>query len=947
MAALRAPSGISLTSFVFSLLLIASVFGGEDTSRVPGPWHTEEHLKWVAGPEVSEEVSMTEDTRAFIGSILTAGQMEKSLEVLSATDAWGSLGPNAPAGPGRPDVPRPEKSVRLDIPDDAEGDGSADDPWRGVLADFFEGFEFEDHEIETYGFYPDAEQLDEYLEALDYDPVMVRLPAGYYSEWALTVPPGVWLAGEGEVTVSPAVPEGEMRGTLVELQIGSGLENVRLDGSNIPGFHFGDEAVPGRLESSPDNPVHGVVMNHGAWVLECEIRNFTHSGIRAAGGRGRRGSHGAVVGNIIENIGYSGISAQSRWLIQDNQMRHCGYLRPTGAGGDDPIIPRWGIETAIINNLVINGRSEIDAMLGRHVISGQSSHRCLVAGNVSIADGSQRNNIQFSDGSHKNRFVGNLTIATGRSSSGIQAGVASNGFGNIIEYNVSILNPQGFRPGAATGFILRIDLDPDDPPQGYFRYNYAEYRSNLLHRMRDTYETKDNEGSRDRRTVLELPNPEDYGFFRSVNHVISGSAIRMQDERFLHVPEDLSLPGEFSPAETVPVIDFVRYPLYDLSEGPGLMSDGLWSHWGKGVVHSNGKVYTAVGNHYSIGSTSYIYEYDPETRTLKEVADVFSAVEGFDPDIHYGFGKIHGRLSEGADGKIYFAGDAGTRKNLHLFKGSHIFSYDPETGKLKDVGRPLFGWNAPSTHMNSKDMLFYAEVHLPERHYGGSFSDSYHDDYRFMVYDIELGRVVYHGSKENSTYGRAFFVDGDGRAYFYNDNDRGPGVLQKYNPDDNSVRNIDLQLPGYRLRRTAGPDAEGFLYGITTDTQVLFRFDPVEEEIEVLHNIGTDTAGMAIDAEGGYIYYVPGTKDTARYGSPLVQLDIETRSQKIIAFLHKPVWKEHGFHLGGTYNVMCAPDGQTVYIAFNGDKSRESFGRQYRFGDQALVAVHIPPEERR
>ncbi len=513
------------TSFVFAFIVISPVFGGEDTSRVPGPWHTEEHFQWIAGPEMSEEVSMTEETRAFIGSILEAEQMQKTLEVLSASDAWGSLGPNAPAGPGRPDIPRPEKTVRLEIPDDAAGDGTEDEPWDGVLADFLGDYEFEDHGIKTRPSrdpsFADPEELDAYLAALDYEPILVRVPAGHYLEWELTVPPGVWLVGDGEVTISPAVPEGE-RGTLIEMQIGAGLENVRLDGSNIPGFYYGRgyefETVPIR-KADPDNfpppRVHAIVAHHGTWVIDSEIRNFTNSGIRAAGTRGRHGSLVTVIGNIIENIGFSGISAQSRWLIQDNQLRHCGYLR-SGAGGDDPIIPRHGIETAIINNLVINGRRR-SARLGRHVISGQSSDRCLVAGNVSIADGSQRNNIQFSDGSHENRFVGNLAIATQTTNSNIQVGVGANGYANVIEYNVSLLNTQGFRPGGRD-----IDRAREfDTFPGQIRHNYAETRhSVLIHRFnssrRQFYNDEGNTHVRRYRSpVLELTDPEEFGFFLS------------------------------------------------------------------------------------------------------------------------------------------------------------------------------------------------------------------------------------------------------------------------------------------------------------------------------------------------------------------------------------------------------------------------------------------------
>lgn len=411
------------------------------------------------------------------------------------------------------------------------------------------------------------------------------------------------------------------------------------------------------------------------------------------------------------------------------------------------------------------------------------------------------------------------------------------------------------------------------------------------------------------------------------------------DGDFLTVPEGFQPPEPMAVARRAPEVLFAAYPLPHDRGRP-------WSHWGTGLVHSSGRVYTAVGDHLSVGANTFLYEYDPPTARLRLVADLFSAVAGFDPEENYGFGKVHGRLSEGRDGNIYLAGGTGSRSRRELFKGSHLFRYDPRRRTLADLGRPLFAWNAPSTHLNARDMLFYAEVHLLDRHYGGvppdyrePFSDSFHQVWRFLVYDLEKQRVIYHGGKENAGHGRAFFIDGRGNAYFNNGDQR----LQKYCVATNTVGELGLEMPGTRIRRTAGPDAAGRLYATMVDSRVLWRFDPEAETATVLMDIGADCPGLAMDHAGGYLYLVPGGKDAARWGTPLIQFDLETGARKVIAFLGEPVWRQHGFHLGGTYNVMCSPDGATVYIGFNGLAG----SRERNFGDQAFVAVRIPTAERR
>ena len=112
-------------------------------------------------------------------------------------------------------------------------------------------------------------------------------------------------------------------------------------------------------------------------------------------------------------------------------------------------------------------------------------------------------------------------------------------------------------------------------------------------------------------------------------------------------------------------------------------------------------IYVPLGDHLGVNANSYIYEYDPQTKTLHQRADVQSAVKGFKPG-DFGYGKVHGRLNEDHDGGIYFATYWGQwRTESEHFEGDRVFRYDPPTQKLTDLGMPLFGWGYPSTHMDA------------------------------------------------------------------------------------------------------------------------------------------------------------------------------------------------------------------------------------------------------
>lgn len=409
---------------------------------------------------------------------------------------------------------------------------------------------------------------------------------------------------------------------------------------------------------------------------------------------------------------------------------------------------------------------------------------------------------------------------------------------------------------------------------------------------------------------------------------------------FLKAPEKLKAATDYKLASKAPTVHFAQIPLPDTPADP-------WSIWGYGLLHSNGKFYIPLGDHLGIDANSYIYEYDPDTKVVRLTTDVRSSVTDYKRG-EFGYGKVHGRLNEGADGGIYFASYWGKwRTDNEKFHGDRVFRYDPDTEKLTDLGMPAFGWGYPSSHMAEDRGLFYAEAHKRKANSKGdpknsyvakgysSFKDPY--DIQFLVYDVNKQKVVFHGAHEGVSYGRDFFVDADGHAYWNN----GEGTLEKYDADKNDVSKLKVKMPGDSIRRTVGPDANGVMYGVTHDTKKIFSFDPKTEKIRTITTVWADSPGMDVTRDGKYVYYIPGGHGPSS-GTPLIQVDVASGKQKVIGFLHETIWDRTHFNLGGTYCVQVSDDGGSVYIGFNGKEDDQ----KKAWGHLAVVTVQIPDSER-
>lgn len=406
---------------------------------------------------------------------------------------------------------------------------------------------------------------------------------------------------------------------------------------------------------------------------------------------------------------------------------------------------------------------------------------------------------------------------------------------------------------------------------------------------------------------------------------------------FLKPPATLK-PG-VAIAQTPPTVDFLYYPGQTYEGQP-------WSNWGDGVV-AHGKYYSAIGDHLAIGvkgdgthgtGTARVFEYDPDTKTLRQLVDVARTLNL--PEGHYTPGKIHTRLDWGRDGRLYFATHRGSAKaasDAHHYLGDWILRYDPRSGKTEIVAQgPVPRHSIPNGVLDPDRLIFY----------GGTAAgpDAAQQGDGFFAYDARNAKLLYSGPDGPSRY--MIFARSTGRLYYVPGASDGP--LMRFDPAEGGPpRKVDGSHIGVRSATQETPD--GVVYTVSLGQRSadadLWAFHTKTERIEKIGTaaMGTQAYVASLDADptGRYLYYVPGAHGGSdRDGSPVVQFDVQTGRKKVIAFLEPYYTGKYGLTLKGTYSTAVSADGDALYITWNvsrGSKAWDCCG---------LTVIHIPASER-
>ncbi|MBI4025705.1 MAG: hypothetical protein HY360_12045, partial [Verrucomicrobia bacterium] len=424
---------------------------------------------------------------------------------------------------------------------------------------------------------------------------------------------------------------------------------------------------------------------------------------------------------------------------------------------------------------------------------------------------------------------------------------------------------------------------------------------------------------------------------------------------FLRIPESvqkaLEQPGaaQFVMAKEPPTVDLACH-----GNLPDRALNGTgWSAWGDICVAGDGKVYSGIGDHGDdVGGKgrTFIYCWDPSSKTLRQIIDPnqVAGVQSGDPS----FTKVHARILEGKDGKIYFTcthndgGRAGDVKWTPRIPGGLIFQYDPQTGKTAIIGN-LEGALTATTLLDRERNLWYCCLEGKAKAGAG-----------LAAYDLSKPGFIYVSPFDAIVADRNIALDKDGAVYF---NGKG-GHLWKYDPQSKQIASTGGGFPKQKegekeiqptMRSSTVESKEGWIYGATMGPGRLFRYHPVRNKIELLGPdflLGDYTTVTVLSPDERYVYYLPGSHGNAfRIGTPVVQYEIASGKRKVLAFLKPVIEKACGYVPAGTYGVKLNADGSILYVNFNGHARKDIRPEKMAesgFGLTAFAAIHIPASER-
>jgi hypothetical protein len=256
--------------------------------------------------------------------------------------------------------------------------------------------------------------------------------------------------------------------------------------------------------------------------------------------------------------------------------------------------------------------------------------------------------------------------------------------------------------------------------------------------------------------------------------------------------------------------------------GSGL-EDSMWSGL---YAARSGKLYIGLCTH---AEAAHFFEYDPSGARMRHIADL-TVFKGERGQGIWTSGKIHVRMSEDEEGRIYFGDfceDTGPECiDPSSYRGPHWFRYDPKRDRLENLGRINRRWG----------LLGCVLVPQHARLYGLA------EDGHLYVLDVATRVTTDLGRVDDWDICRTIFADDAGNVY----GSFPTGRIWKYDVKRDRI----LDLRGTRLpldpratpRTMSNPlidrkvywrviewePRERVAYGIIVGDSRLFRFDPFD-----------------------------------------------------------------------------------------------------------------------
>lgn len=422
----------------------------------------------------------------------------------------------------------------------------------------------------------------------------------------------------------------------------------------------------------------------------------------------------------------------------------------------------------------------------------------------------------------------------------------------------------------------------------------------------------------------------------------------LKTNRFLQVPPEVAATrtekgvAEFIVAKEPPTVEIAFHD--ELGSEP--VTRRLWSSWGDICLAGDGAVYVGIGDHGHDAdgdARCFIYRWSPNDKTLTQIVDMNEVVPPRQGQPAWS--KVHAKIDEGPDGKIYFcctlnAGNAAgdpKYKWTEQLPGAQLYQYDPKSG------RTIVFANLPPKRCTA------TSLYDAQRNIWWCNLEAGNGDALFGM-DLTTKKVVYQSKDGAVAFNRNFALAADGSIHF----NGAESKILRLDPQANTITETGVVMPeAPGMRASTAQTSQGDIYGATYRTNQLFRYQPNTRSIELLGptwGTGQYTTIMVLSPDEKFVYYLPGAHGQAfRYGTPVVQYEIASGTRKVLAFL-APALEEHLDYVpGGTYGVKITPDGKTLYVNFNGhaaDRIRPAGMRPIGFGLCSFAAIHIPKSER-
>lgn len=423
--------------------------------------------------------------------------------------------------------------------------------------------------------------------------------------------------------------------------------------------------------------------------------------------------------------------------------------------------------------------------------------------------------------------------------------------------------------------------------------------------------------------------------------------VTLQSNQFLSIPAEVAAAREkdteasFAVAQAAPIVELAFHR--DL--GTNAIERRLWSSWGDICVARDGRVYCGIGDHGNdVGGDArcFIYCWDPKAKTLTQVVDV-NAIVPREPG-QPAWSKIHAKIDEAADGTIVFCGtlNDGNRAKQPEYKwsdalpGAQLYQYDPNSGRASVLA------NLPPRRCTATSLLDrQRNIWWCNLEAGGGNA--------LWGLDLASKQPVFQGADGSLGFNRNFALLADGSILF-----NGERNLVKYDAATRTLVPKKSWFTGsHGMRASTRESKDGFIYGITHQTNQLFRYHAGRDELTMLGPnwlSGMYTADCELSPDERFIYYLPGAHGQAfKDGTPVIQYEIATGRRKVLAFLAGVCDAECDYIPGGTYGIQLSDDGSTLYVNLNGeasDRTRPATMKKDGFGLCAFAAIHIPESER-